>query len=436
MERLHTFWRGGIHPHDMKALSGGNPIERIPYPEELVIPLCQHIGAPAKLLKQKGDTVVRGEIIGEAASFVSANIHSPVSGLVQEIRKVTLATGMVSDAVVIIPDARQAKLPRDRIEWHDTTARELLEKIKDYGVVGMGGATFPTHVKLSIPEGKKADFLVINGVECEPYLTADYRVMLEVTDQVLEGIMILKKIIHAEQVIIGIEKNKLDAAAIIQQRIAEKQYPIQVKTLKIKFPQGDEKMLLKATTGRVVPAGKLPIDIGAVVCNISTCYAVYEAVVFEEPLIERVITVTGSCIKEPKNVLAPVGTKVSDLIAFCGGFTTEPERIILGGPMMGFAIGDLDTPVIKGTGGILALSAEKKKVPRTPCISCGRCVIACPFGLHPTELFKHIEAGRYKEAMESHLMDCKECGCCTFVCPARIPLVQGFKTGKRLGRKA
>lgn len=434
--KLATFKKGGVHPSDMKSLSNNQPITRFPLPEELVVSMSQHLGAPATLLKAVGDHVSMGEMIGQASSFISANVHSPVDGTVTAIKKVTMANSVTCDAVVIKPDEVQNDVFTERHDYSSLSKEELLAQIKEKGIVGLGGATFPAHVKMTISPGKSVENLVINGVECEPYLTADHRLMLEKPYEVLEGIMICRQILEPKNTIIGIEANKMDAVETLRKAIAEKGYPIQVMPLKMKYPQGDEKQLLKAVIDKEIPSGKLPIAIGAVVSNVGTVNAVYEAVALGKPLYERVVTVTGGGIKNPGNYLVKVGTKVGDLVEQCGGFTDDAVKLIMGGPMMGFTFSDLDTPVIKGTSGILVLSAkEAKKGQRTACLQCGRCLKACPIGLQPTKLFKKINSGKYAEALKLNLMDCKECGCCAFVCPANIPLVQGFRLGKRMAPK-
>jgi electron transport complex protein RnfC len=434
MQRVPTFSKGGVHPEDNKVYSRLQSIERLPMPKELIVALSQHLGSPAKALKAKGDSVARGEKIGEAAGFISADVHSPVSGTIKEIRKVSLANSVVCDAFVIIPDEEQPSIDESCIDWREQSKDQLLATIKDFGIVGLGGATFPAHVKFSIPRDKKVDVFVVNGVECEPYLTADYRIMLEQGEQVLEGAMICSKIIGSEKIIIGIEMNKPDCIKHLSQLVKEKGYPIQIVGLKVKYPQGDEKQLLKATIKKEIPSGKLPLDIGAVVANIGTCNAVYEAVCLGKSLYERVVSVTGECISKPKNILAPIGTKVSDLLQFCDGFKSEPEKLVSGGPMMGFSFFDTETPITKGFSGLLALGSQKK-YRSSACLNCGRCVAACPIGLMPAKLYRYITHGQYEEAMNTSLMDCKECGCCSYVCPAQLPLVHTMKTGKKLGRK-
>jgi electron transport complex protein RnfC len=436
MERIPTFSKGGVHPDDKKVLSNGQAIERLPMPAELIVPLSQHLGAPASPLKQKGDTVAVGEKIGEASSFISADIHSPVNGTITDIRKITLANSVITDAFVITPDEENPLKEWEVQPYDQLSVKEMLDIVKDMGVVGTGGATFPTHVKLMVPKGKSVEALVVNGVECEPYLTADHRLMLEQTDLVLRGIMLVAKMTNPKKIIIGVENNKKDAIKALKDVVAANGYPITVMPLKVKYPQGDEKQLLKATINREIPSGKLPLDVGAVVLNVGTAFAIYEAIVLRKPLIDRVVTVSGEAMSTKRNLRAPLGAKVADLIAFAGGLDHDPDKFISGGPMMGFAFYDDQIPVIKGTSGILALdNGPSQKTPVSPCISCGRCVAACPMGLQPTKLYRLIDNRMYAEAMAMNLMDCKECGCCSYSCPAHLPLVHGMKLGKRLGRK-
>ena len=432
--KLATFRRGGVHPADRKELSKDKAIERQPLPSELIVSMSQHLGAPATPLKKKGDTVKKGEVIGSASSYVSADVHSPADGVVTDIRKVRVASGAVADAIVIKCDEEQSDPFTESYDWRSESSEELLKLIRSMGIVGMGGATFPTDVKLTVPMGKKVDALVINGVECEPYLTSDYRLMLERPDEMLEGVMAAAKILSPDRIIIGIEANKLDAAELLEQKIASNGYPITVQRLQMKYPQGDEKQLLKATIGKEVPSGKLPLDVGAVVCNASTAYAIYEAVRFHKPLFERICTISGESVNNPKNVIAPIGTKFSDLIAYAGGAKEDLVSLIGGGPMMGFAVADPDTPMVKGSGGVLMLPKMIEDV-SFPCVLCGKCVQHCPMGLQPNKMFRNIKYGNYQAAMDLGLMDCKECGCCAYTCPSHLPLVQGFKLGKKLGRK-
>ncbi|MGI6436903.1 MAG: electron transport complex subunit RsxC [Sphaerochaeta sp.] len=435
MQAVPTFRKGGVHPPDQKVFSREQEIVRLPLPSELVVALSQHLGAPAKPLKAKGDTVERGEKIGESVGFISADVHSPVNGTIKEIKTVTLANSVQCDAFVISVDEKQPEDTPKPVDWKKLKKEELLASVKEHGIVGLGGATFPTHVKYAVPRDKNVEYFLVNGADCEPYLTCDYRLMLEKGKEALEGALIAAKILEAKKIIVGVELNKKDAIEHLKQIISEEAWPIEVVGLKVKYPQGDEKQLIKATINREMPSGKLPIDVGAVVSNIGTCYAIYEAIVYKKPLYERILSVTGEGIVNPKNVLAPIGTKVSDLLEFCGGLQGEVEKLIIGGPMMGFAFFDTETPITKGSDGILALAA-KKKARQTPCISCGKCVDACPIGLVPTLLYKQITNHNYEVAMNSlSLMDCKECGCCSYVCPAHLPLVHTFKTGKKMGRK-
>ncbi len=434
MVKLATFKRGGVHPADRKELSKAQKIEILPLPQELVVSMSQHLGAPATPLKKKGDEVRRGEVIGSAPSYISADVHSPVDGTVVDVRKVRVAAGGVADAIVIKPSEEQTDPFTVEYHWETESPEELLRLVRSMGIVGMGGATFPTDVKLTVPTGKKAEALIINGVECEPYLTSDYRLMMERADGLLEGIMAAARIVSPERIIIGIEANKADAAEHLESRIREKGYPITVMLLAMKYPQGDEKQLIKATINKEVPSGKLPIDAGAVVMNASTSYALYEAVRFHKPLMERICTISGESVRNPKNVLAPIGTKFSDLIEYAGGAKEDLVSIIAGGPMMGFAIADESTPMVKGSGGLLLLPRMYEDA-SFPCVLCGKCVQHCPMGLQPNLMYRNIKYGKYQVAMDLGLMDCKECGCCAYTCPSHIPLVHGFKLGKRMGRK-
>lgn len=438
MKGLKTFSKGGVHPPGKKYLTNEKEIRNAVIPAVSIVPFSQHLGAPAECLVKVGDTVTEGMLIGKSTGFISGNIHSPVPGTVKEIKDIYLPNGMLSKAVSIELAGEFNRLGNEQKpkDWSALSSEELTRVVADKGIVGLGGATFPANVKLSIPKGKKAEYFVVNGVECEPYLTADHRLMLERADKIIEGIKIVSRIVNPEKIAIGIEINKPDAIESIRTAAGKAGISLDVVPLKVKYPQGDEKQLLKAITGREVPSGALPLDIGCVVSNVGTVHAIFEAVVYDKPLIERVLTVTGGAIANPQNLKVRIGTPISSLIEECGGFKEVPEKVVVGGPMMGFAIYDLDTPVIKGTSGILALtSKEVHGRARTSCISCGRCIKACPMGLNPTTMFKFIDHGEYGEASALGLMDCKECGSCGFVCPAQIPLTQGFRLGKRMLRK-
>ncbi len=434
---MKTFPIGGVHPSENK-LSCAKPIEVLPLPEVVNIPLAQHIGAPAVAKVAKGDKVLTGQLIAEAGSFMSANIHSPISGTVTAVDAQPNGQGLRQVMITI---------KREGDEWVDTidrskelirecnlSAQEIIAKIKDAGIVGMGGATFPTHVKLSIPAGKKAEALIINGVECEPYLTSDHRTMLERGEELLVGVTILMKAIDVKQAYIGIENNKPDAIAHLRNLIAQNGYTgIEVTPLKVRYPQGGEKQLIAAVTGRQVPPPPaLPIDVGAVVCNASTTVAVYEAVQKNKPLIERVVTATGKGMKSPKNLLTRMGTPILSLLEAAGGLPEDAGKIINGGPMMGRAMVNLESPVTKGCSGITVMSGNDA-VRREPsqCIKCAKCVSACPMGLEPYYLAKMARKKGWDELEAQMITSCIECGCCQSSCPAYLPLLDWVRLGKQ-----
>jgi len=437
--RLRQFPRGGVHPHDdFKDSTSGLPIRNAAVPPVAVIPMSQHMGAPAECLVQPDQKVGEGMLIGRATGAFSANVHSSIPGRVRELTEIYLPNGVRSKAAVIQFEGefdRSGKSVTAQA-WEHRSAQELLGVVRDQGVVGLGGATFPTPIKLAVREGASIDCFVMNGAECEPFLTADHRLMLEKTDELLVGIEIVARILGPRKVLIAVEENKSDAIQALENAVTRRGLPYEVVPLRVRYPQGDEKQLLKALTGREVPSGGLPLDIGAVVLNAGTVFAIYEAVTLGKPLVERVVTVSGAAVAHPGNFKVRIGTPIGDLIEECGGLRGTPGKVIAGGPMMGFALADLGAPVTKGVSGVLALSERQASFRRqTACIGCGRCLDACPFGLSPTVLYKCIDHQQYAEAMAMGLMDCKECGCCGYVCPARIPLVQGMKLGKIMGRR-
>ena len=428
-----TFKIGGVHPEANK-LSAAKAIVGAQLPKTAVIPLAQHIGAPANAVVQKGDKVKVGQLIGEANGFVSANIHSSVSGTVSKVDLAVDVAGFKKPAVYIDVEGDEWLETIDRSDTLVTEikddAKNIIGKIKDAGIVGMGGATFPAHVKLSIPDGKKADFLIINGVECEPYLTADHRLMLEKSAELIVGVKILMKAINVTKAYIGIEANKPDAISKLTE-LCTKEQGIEVVPLKLKYPQGGEKQLINAISGREVPSGKLPIDAGAVVQNVGTAFAVYEAVQKNKPLIERIVTVTGKTVREPSNFRARIGTPVADLIAAAGGDLEASGKVISGGPMMGKAMTNLESTVTKGTSGLLLMAAdESERAAAGPCIRCAKCVDACPMGLEPYLLMQYSQRQMWAEDEANHIMDCIECGCCIFSCPAKRPILDYVRLGK------
>jgi electron transport complex protein RnfC len=429
---LATF-KGGIHPPDKKTLAANSPIVTAKAPKIAVIPLSQHIGAPCKLLVSIGQEVKKGEAVGEPGGFVSSPVHASVSGKVVAISEFPNSMGRMVNSVVIENDGKEEWTPlKDNPDYMSLPPEELKEKVKAAGIVGMGGATFPTVVKLSPPKEKAIDAVLINGAECEPYLTADYRLMVERPKEVIEGLKVLMRILGVQKGYVGIENNKPDAVAKMKE--AASGSGIEVLALEVKYPQGAEKMLIKAILGREVPPRALPMDVGVVVQNVGTALAIYEAARFGKPLIERVVTVTGEGIAEPKNLMVRIGTKVSDLIEECGGFKGGVGKVISGGPMMGFALSSLDVAVTKGTSGILVIPAEGVFHAEEfgPCIRCGRCIDACPMGLTPSMLSVLSERGFYEEAKEYNLFDCFECGSCTFVCPSKRPIVQLVRLAKSM----
>ncbi len=430
---LRTFKLGGIHPPENK-FSAGQAIRNAELPKVVSIPVAQHIGTPSVPVVAKGDKVKVGQLIAKSGGFVSANIHSSVSGTVSKVDLVPDSLGYPKQAIIINVDGDDWLETIDRsdvlIKDCDLDGPAIVQKINDCGIVGMGGATFPTHVKLVPPKGMKAEYLLINGVECEPYLTSDHRLMLEKSDEILVGTRLLMKALNVEKALIGIENNKPDAIQLLKEKAA--QYKgIQVVPLKVKYPQGGEKQLIKAATGREVPSGALPIAVGCVVSNVGSAYAVYEAVQKNKPLFERVVTITGKSVQNPANLKVRIGTPVSELIMAIGGLPEDTGKVISGGPMMGKALANVDVPVTKGTSGILMIPGkEARRDEIQPCIRCSRCVSACPMGLEPYLLMTVAEKNLMERAESERIMDCIECGSCSYTCPASRPLLDYIRFGK------
>ncbi len=427
--RLKTF-SGGLHPPDSKEYSAGCAIETCPLPEELVVPLSQHIGAPAKPVVQVGDRVLRGQVIGEAGGFVSVPVHAPTSGEVVAMEPRLHPSGRELPAVVIRADGEDAAAePLPALDPATAEPDVLKNRIREAGIVGMGGATFPTHVKLSPPPEKPIDTLILNGVECEPFLTADHRLMLEEGEKILDGVAVLQRILGVEKTFIGIEANKPDAIDHMGDLCSGRN--IEVVPLEVKYPQGAEKQLICAITGREVPSGGLPMDVGVVVQNVGTCAAIADAVLRGRPLVERIATVSGDAVVQPKNLRIRIGMSLAHLVAVCGGTRVEPAKIIMGGPMMGMAQLSLDVPATRGTSGLLLFSEEKVvRRPEGPCIRCARCVQACPARLLPTTIAAYARIDLMDEAEQLGALDCIECGCCSYICPAALPLVQTIRHAK------
>ncbi len=430
---LRTFRIGGIHPPENK-LSAGKKIIPIAIPKQVIIPLSQHIGAPAQAVVKKGDIVKVGTLIGKSGGFVSANIHSSVSGKVNKIDNAIDTSGYKRPAIYIDVEGDEWEESIDRsdklIKECTLSSKEIVDKIAEAGIVGMGGATFPTQVKLLPPPGNTSELLIINAAECEPYLTSDHSLMMEKGEQILSGISILMKAIHVNKAVIGIEKNKPDAISHFTS-LAKEYTGIEVMPLKSRYPQGGEKQLIDAVIRRQVKSGALPISVGAVVQNVGTAFAVYEAVQKNKPLIERVVTVTGKSVTSPSNFLVRIGTSINELINQAGGLPANTGKIIGGGPMMGKALVSTDVPVTKGSSGILILSKEEAiRKPMYSCIRCGKCVNICPMGLNPTLLMDATEFEDWDLAEKNYIVDCIECGSCSYTCPANRVLLDYIRLGK------
>lgn len=427
----HLF-RGGVHPADGKAISCSEPIKTAPLLDKYIVPLHQNIGAPPKLIVTKGQTVKKGQMIAEPGGFVSVPVHAPTSGTVGDLVDIPGVAGNVLQAVEIISDGADEwdTTLKPITNWRNTNRENLKKRIADAGLIGMGGAAFPTHVKLSPPPEKNIDTLILNGAECEPYLTADHRLMLEHAELVLEGASIAAKILKVNRIYVGIEKNKPDA--IVAMNEASKKFNnVEIVPLRVRYPQGGEKQLIYSITGRAIATGGLPMDVGCVVLNVGTCAAIREAVVLGHPLIERLTTITGTPVCNPGTWCLRIGTPASKALEFAGGVKEQPAKLIFGGPMMGFTQASLDVAVTKNSSGILLLKAsETSFYQSSPCIRCSRCITVCPMRLLPGPLSVMIESEKYDLAEQNFVMDCMECGACTYVCPSKRPLVQHFRRAK------
>jgi electron transport complex protein RnfC len=437
--RHSTFPHGGIHPLEHKEETVGLPIRRLPFASRLVVPLSQHKGAPAKALVKVGEEVVRGEPIAEADGHVSVPMHSPATGRVAAIDLWPTAEGPKAPAIIVEPydGASQQVLYEDPVDVLNLAPGEIVQRVKDAGLVGLGGAAFPSHVKMLPPAGKEIHTVIVNGCECEPYLTCDHRVMLEHTDALLKGILIAMRATGAGRALIGIEDNKMDAVLAIAQKLA-KDDVIEVKAVEAKYPQGAEKMLIESLLDEQIPEGGLPVDLGLAVYNVGTLAQMGGLLPSGRGLIERVVTVSGAGVERPGNYLVPIGTPVGFLLHEAG-VDAEANRVILGGPMMGMTVASLDVPITKGVSGIVVSAAgdphqSERKV--YPCIKCSRCVEACPMRLNPSMMAQLAQKREY-ERMDSefHLNQCFECGCCAYVCPSNIPLTQYFRIAKAINRE-
>ncbi len=430
-------FRYGVRLPDCK-ITAQSPIEVAPLPQRVIISLSQNPGAPCKALVEKGDKVVTGQKIGDSEEFISAPVHATVSGKVSDILTlIDPGTGQYKQALLITSDGKDDWVKLDAPANPDElSVKEILEKIREAGIVGLGGAVFPSHAKLSLPEGTRIDTLILNGCECEPYITTDHRAMLEYGDKILSGLNIIRKVVSPDNIYIAIEDNKRDAIEHLEELIASMgdNNGFKIVPLKTRYPIGAEKTLIETILGRQVPINGLPFDVGVVVNNVSTAKAIHDAVVDGKPFIERVVTVTGA-VKKPKNLLVRLGTPLGSLIDYCGGMESEAGEVIIGGPMTGVSQPDLKSPVTKGTSCLLV--KESRPVKERDCIRCGSCLEVCPVRLEPSTLARYARAGRYDDCRRYYIDDCLDCGCCTYVCPANIPILQYIKIAKvELARKA
>ncbi len=439
MKSLLTFLQGGVHPPEAKGQTAALAIERMPVPDELEIILGQHIGAPCAPTVAKRGEVTEGAMIGEVKKGLGVPLHSPVAGTIKAIGTSAHPMRVSAPSVTIAVNHDAAPVEYAKSDWTSLSGDELLAKVHDAGIIGIGGAGFPTHVKLRPPKDAKIDQLLLNGAECEPYITADHRQMLEHASEVVEGARIIMKILGVAKCQIGIESNKPDAIEMMTraaEAVSTADCSIVVQGLQVKYPQGSEKQLIEALTGRKVPAMALPSAVGVVVQNVSTATAICDAIVYGKPLYEKVITISGKGINKPANLLVKVGTKIGDIVEYLGGVKPELAKIIMGGPMMGFAVSSLDIPVTKTTSSVLFLTEDEiDTTPHSACIRCGWCLEACPMGLEPKEIGIHVEANRAENTAKFGVFDCFECGSCAYICPAKRPLVQFVRLAKMKAKR-
>ena len=430
-----TFPKGGVHPPENK-ITAFQPIRKLPTPKQVYVPIAQHIGIPSEIVVTKNEQVHIGQVIAKASGFVSTNIHAPVAGKVTKLDKFIDSRGYRKQCIVIKTDTDNPENFQDVVyplkQEIVLKAPEILKRITEYGIVGLGGATFPTHVKLNVNKENRLDYILINGVECEPYLTADHRLMLERAPEIIVGIRILQKALHIKKAIIGIENNKQNAVEKFKE-LTRDNPDISVASLTVKYPQGSEKQLIKSILNREVPKGKLPKDVGVLVHNVGTVYAIYQAVQHDKPLIERVVSVTGKSLKEPSNFWVKIGTPIRDLIDAVGGVPDDTRKILNGGPMMGKAVKNLDVPITKACSGIVLLSGkEAHRGTPTNCIRCADCVHVCPMGLEPHLLMDLCLHHQFESALKEDILTCIECGSCSYTCPSHRPLLDYIRFGKKL----
>jgi Na+-translocating ferredoxin:NAD+ oxidoreductase subunit C len=435
-----TFPKGGVHPPEFKELTENLPIQVMPLPAELHLILGQHIGAPCTPTVAKKAVVGEGDLVADVSKGLGVPLHAPAAGSIRAIATAAHPIRVTTPSITLTVDRDAEPRQWTAGQWQHLSAQELLQKVHDAGIVGIGGAGFPTHVKLKPPSDTPVDTLLLNGAECEPYITADHRSMVEKAEEIVEGAKILLKILGIKTCVIGIENNKPEAIAAMTEAVSAAggaDGDISVVTLQVKYPQGSEKQLIQAITGRKVPAMALPSAVGVVVQNVSTSRAVYEAVALGKPLIEKVVTISGRGIAKPANLLVKIGTKVSDIVEYCGGISDKVAKVVLGGPMMGFAVSTLDIPVTKTTSAVLFLTEEEiDTTPLSSCIRCGWCLDACPMGLEPKEIGIFVEANRAEKTEQFGVFECFECGSCSYVCPAKRPLVQFVRLAKMKAKRS